>query len=417
MVNVIDNGARNRANMMPVGIKIVDNKGNTTYTAKTDLGTNYISLQSEWFGSSSNNTGGSTGGNTGGNSDHPNVGADYYPGSVYDGTVSGRTLLYSGVTSTTDKTNIVLPESVGTGLRLLGDGIQYRVSMDKTLITRGVKGDTTNIPLVYDVKDQKMAGSYVTVSPLPVSNRKNDLISGSELVTPFNGIGEGDGSAEIKAPEIHVQYDSKTNSINVWGVQGYALDNLSDTKTGTLYDVKITLMNSFYVQNPVAQLPADMNLFTGDIDGEVDLTGVPGNFDNVGDGIEVEIEPYLYFVDPNLQGNPESRASIIPFNLPNKIEISKEDLILNNNVNIPGSVPSSLSSLGIESWINNSWFGGSDHSSNCTITVENQAILIGSKSINVTLNIIVNYQWNGSASKPINCYAKVLNVKTIKAGE
>lgn len=68
MVNVIDNGARNRTNMMPVGIKVIDDKGNVAYTAKTDLGTNYISLESKWFDSSPNNTGGgSTGGSTGGN--------------------------------------------------------------------------------------------------------------------------------------------------------------------------------------------------------------------------------------------------------------------------------------------------------------------------------------------------------------
>ncbi|WP_201780905.1 hypothetical protein, partial [Companilactobacillus bobalius] len=66
MVNVIDNEARNRSNMMPVGIKIIDDKGDVAHTAKTDLGTNYISLESKWFGSSSNNTGGSTGGNAGG---------------------------------------------------------------------------------------------------------------------------------------------------------------------------------------------------------------------------------------------------------------------------------------------------------------------------------------------------------------
>ena len=365
-------------------------------------------------------SGGDDGGNTGGGTDpdHPTAGADYYPGSVYDGTISGRTLLYSGATLTTGKTNIVFPDSVGVGLRLLGDGLQLRISIVKTLITRGVVGDTSTLPVVYDIQNKKVAGKFVTTSPIPISNKKEDLLTGNELVSPLNGIGDGEQAAEIKAPELHVQYDSKTNSINVWNVQGYVLDNLSDTKTGSLYDIQVTLVNNFYVQGSVAQLPADMNLFTGDIDGKIDLTGVTGNFDNVGDGIEVEIEPYLYFADPHLQENPESRASILPFGLPSKIEISKEDLILNNSINIPGSVPSTLPNLlGVEEWINNQWSGGDDHSSNCTITVKNQAILVDSKSINVTLSIIVNYHWNSSASKPISCYAKVLSVKTIKAGE
>lgn len=361
---------------------------------------------------------GAFGGGSGGtdiDKEYPSAGADYYPGSVYDGTISGRTLLYSGITSTTDKTNIVFPESVGAGLRLLGDGIQLRISIVKTLVTRGVNGDTSTLPVVYDIQDKKVSGKFVTTSPVPISNKKEDLLTGNELVTPLSGIGEGEQSAEIKAPELHVQYNSKTNSIDVWSVQGYALDNLSDTKTGSLYDVQVTLINDFYVQGSVAQLPADMNLFTGDIDGKIDLTGVTGNFDNVGDGIEVEIEPYLYFTDPNTQN--DSRTSIQTFKLSSKIEISKEDLILNNSINIPGSVPSTLPQLGIEEWLGDHWYGGSDHSSNCTITVKNQAILIDSKSINVTLKIIVNYKWNGSASKPISCYAKVLSVKTIKAGE
>ncbi|KAE9560638.1 hypothetical protein [Companilactobacillus bobalius] len=66
MVNVIDNEAQKSSNMMPVGNKIIDEKKDVSHTVKKDIDTNYISLESKWFGSSSNNTGGSTGGNAGG---------------------------------------------------------------------------------------------------------------------------------------------------------------------------------------------------------------------------------------------------------------------------------------------------------------------------------------------------------------
>lgn len=392
MVNVIDNGARNRTNMMPVGIKIVDDKGNTVHAAKTDLATNYISLESKWFGSSSSNNGGDP--------DHPTAGADYYPGSVYDGTVSGRTLLYSGVTSTTDKTNIVFPESIGTGLRLLGDGIQLRIIMYKTLITRGVKGSTSIIPIVYDIKNQKVAGKFVTTSPVPISNKKEDLITESELINPLNGVGEGDNSTEIKAPELHVQYDSKTNSINIWNVQGYALDNLSDTKTGSLYDVQVTLINDFYVQDPVAQLPANMNLFNGDTDGDVKLTGINTFFDNARTFVKVILDDYIYLDSSDSTSIYAQRIALSTLGIPSSYLIDKQDLISGNlvSMNLPGTKVFDTSwdhtgypyriSIERKTKTDSTWSSTYDASTEAiTVTENNSFIKIGNGTLNATLSI------------------------------
>jgi len=364
-------------------------------------------------------TGSSSGGNTGGgtDTDHPTSGADYYPGSVYDGTISGRTLLYSGITSTTDKTNIVFPESVGAGLRLLGDGIQLRLKLLKTLVTRGVVDtSSTEISLVYDILDKQIKGTFVTVAPLPASIKKEDILSGNELVIPLDGVGEGEQSAEIKSPELHLQYDSKTNSINIWNVQGYALDNLTDTKTGTLYDVQATLINNFYVQDVVAQLPTDVSLFSGDINGEVDLSGTNTYFDNIGEALKITVEPYLFMPDPSRQNSTTSRLAISQFGLPKEFVINKDDLILNNSIHINGSVPAQLTVVSRDIWLgdSNGWHG--NNMGKTTISVKNQSVLVTNGKVNVTL--VLNLSWtSGSTHETADAYMKVTSVQTNKDGE
>lgn len=332
---------------------------------------------------------GSGSGGDNGDSNHPNVGNDYYPGSVYDGTISGRTLLYSGVTSTTEKTNIVFPESVGAGLRLLGDGIQIRLKLLKTLVTRGVVDTTsTEIPLIYDILDKQVKGSFVTIAPLPASITKDNILSGNELVIPLYGIGEGEQSAEVKSPEMHLQYDSKTNSVNAWPVQGYALDNLTDTKTGTLYDIQITLINNFYSQESVAQLPTSMSLFSGDTDGDVKLTGINTFFDNVGSSIQVTLDKYI---DLNVTGatdtNPK-RIALSTLGIPLTYNISREDLILGMSVPMNSNLINTFSEIPLERYSNSSWSATTTKSLKpIVINTINPFILIGSGTINAKLSI------------------------------
>lgn len=124
MANVIDNEARNRSNMMPVGIKIIDDKGDVAHTAKTDLGTNYISLESKWFVSSSNNTGGgNTGGNTGGTA-----------GGNTGGSTGGNT--GGGVAQLPSTVNLFSGSAVGNIL-LSGPSTNYDNVQDGLLIALG----------------------------------------------------------------------------------------------------------------------------------------------------------------------------------------------------------------------------------------------------------------------------------------
>lgn len=404
-----------------MGAKVKDKDGNAK-TVKPTGDDNLLDLTDI-------TAGGSTGGNTGGGTDpnYPAAGADYYPGSVYDGTISGRTLLYSGAASTTGKTNIVFPESVGAGLRLLGDGIQLRISIVKTLITRGVTGDISNLPVVYDIQDKEVAGKFVTTSPVPISNKKEDLLTGNELVNPLKGIGEGEQSAEIKAPELHVQYNSKTNSIDVWGVQGYALDNLSDTKTGSLYDVQVTLINSFYVQDAVPQLPVDMSLFTGDTSGEIILSGTNNYFDNVGDMLRIDLENYLYINrhDPTTTKKDETWRSLLSnFGIPDHLTISKNDLINGYSVPLNVNIPSSIFKISVQT---QSTYDGNTTWDDTTfnplqpvpVTVTSPSFLIKGPSITPQLKITYKTPVKNDNSLMVvyTGTLRVTSIKTAKVGE
>ena len=140
MVNVIDNGARNRTNMIPVGIKVIDDKGDVAYTAKTDLGTNYISLESKWFDSSSNNTGGSsTGGSTGGNA-----------GGATGGTTGGGGSVQNPVSQLPSTVNLFSGSAVGNIL-LSGPSANYDNVQDGLLITLG---NITSGGHYHNVKEQ-----------------------------------------------------------------------------------------------------------------------------------------------------------------------------------------------------------------------------------------------------------------------
>ena len=401
------------------GATYKDAKGNIQII-KPAGDSNYMDFTN--FLTSTNGTGGNT------DPDHPTVGADYYPGSVYDGTISGRTLLYSGVTSTTDKTNIVLPESVGAGLRLLGDGLQYRISIVKTLVTRGVNGDTSTLPVVYDIQDKKVSGKFVTTSPVPISNKKEDLLTGNELVTPLSGIGEGEQSAEIKAPELHVQYDSKTNSINVWNVQGYALDNLSDTKTGSLYDVQVTLVNNYYVQNAVSQLPAEMSLFTGDTSGEAILSGTNSYFDNLGEAIRIDLEDYLYINihNPTETKDTIERSLLSNFGIPNFLVISKDDLISGYSVPLNANIPSQITKISVQTqstyagsttWNNTTW--SYQNGTSVPVSATSPSFLINGQSVAPQLKITYETPVPNSSSNMIvyTGTLRVTSIKTAKAGE
>lgn len=298
-------------------------KNNEVQVIKPEGKSNFLNIQKIVDGI------GSGGGDTGGG-DNPNTnGVNYIPASLEDGTLTGRKVEWTGTTSSTDVTTAKFSDDLGTLLNLAGDGLQFKVYMTKTLVTRGVVGDSSNISIAYDEDNEAINGKYVTTQYLPVSINKKNLIDGNEIKVIFDGIGEGDISAvETHSPELHFKYNPGQNSIDISQVSGYAFDNLSDTKTGQTYDIGVSMINTFYVQKPVAQYPSTVQLFSGLAAGYISLSGIDSYYSNVLNGIEITI-------DNQMQSSSSSSlfADYSSFKLSQTIRIPKKELIIGNKVN------------------------------------------------------------------------------------
>ncbi|GEO48363.1 hypothetical protein [Companilactobacillus kimchii] len=339
MVNVIDNEARNRSNMMPVGIKIIDDKGNTTHTARTDLGTNYISLESKWFGSSSNNTGGSTGGNTGGGTDsnHPAAGADYYAGSLADGEITQRNLEWAGTDDPTQSNKITFADDPGTKIFGQFDGITILGHIQKTTMTNGTLGAVTSIPINYDPYNAVKDGHFTTTSPYPLYIQTASLPVGQKITVQIAGIGENISGKNVKAPTISFTFNAdKTMTID--HTAGYDNDGNSAGATGANYQFVVDTIATFSTQPAVAQLPPSVNLFTGSTSGKIALVGPSEFYENTMDGLNLALDQYIAS-SGNSSTHDFWRSGFTNYRinlsvtLP-AIKLKKQDLIINNVVDI-----------------------------------------------------------------------------------
>jgi len=361
------------------GLKQIDDKGELTALLPDQDGLIDVSKLS-----SMNNSGGHL------NADNS---------SVWNGSISGRYQYWHGNSSLTDKTKIIFEREAGTKLVDIGDGFQFRIGLQKTLVTRGVvESSSEDIPLYYDSDNVAKDGYFVTTLKMPINIKKETLLLGKEIVVQLSGIGETNSSSqETKSPELHVQYDTSDNTITLWQEKGYEYDNLSDTKTGTIYDLSVNLINSYYVQSPVSQLPSNMSLFSGDTDGEVKLSGINSFFDNVGAGINVKLNDYIYI--STSYGENTLRIALETLDIPSTYFIAKSDLISGNKVsmNLPGSkvFDTHWDNTGKPYRIpvetnhyNTSWGKTSNVSDKIiTVTEEEPFIKIGNGSVNVSLNI------------------------------
>lgn len=268
--------------------------------------------------------GGSSSG--GADPDNPSNEINYVPAMIDDGSLTGRKVEWSGTTSSTGVTTAKFIDDLGTMLNLAGDGLQFKIYLTKTLVTRGVKGNSSDVPIVYDKDNKPISGKYVTTQYLPVSVNKDNLKEGNELKIIFDGIGEGDVSAtETHSPELHFRYNTGENSIDITPVSGYAYDNLTDTKTGQTYDVGVSMINTFYVQKPVAQLPSSVVLFSGNANGTIKLSGPDNYYSNTMNGLAVTI-------NATTTGGSVKYAAI---GLPSVFKVPKEELIIGNKFYIP----------------------------------------------------------------------------------
>lgn len=275
--------------------------------------------------------GGNTGGDTGGgdNPDHPSAGADYYAGSLADGEITERELLWQGESDPTTTTNATLLKDVGAKFNSGGEGAFILVHLLKTVMTAGVKGATSEVKLNYDVNNVAKDGYYTTTSCYPIYIHAADLATHQELIVPLNGIGENLSGINVKAPELHIKYnDDKT--IDITSVTGYDNDGAESGATGANYDVVSDLITTFSTQNAVAQLPASINLFTGSATGNITLAGATDYFENVMDGIELTFDDYIH----ESGKSDRSRIAISKLGLEKTIRLPKEILAVNNNISV-----------------------------------------------------------------------------------
>lgn len=303
-----------------MGAKVKDKDGNDKIV-KPDGDANYLDLRDIVAGSSG------TGG--GDNPDHPSAGADYFAGSLADGEITERKLLWQGSTDPTKVNNLTLLEDVGAKFNMAGDGAMYLVHIQKTVMTAGVKGATSVLQLNYDPNNAAKEGYFTTTSVYPIYISTGNLSTHQELVVPINGIGENLSGKNVKAPELHVTFkDDKTMDIST--VTGYNNDGADSGATGANYDIVVEVVSTFSTQKAVAQLPASINLFTGASSGDVALAGSTDFYENVMDGIEIKIDDFLYS-----KSSDTFRISLDQFGLGDTIRIPKSYLVKNNVYQIP----------------------------------------------------------------------------------
>lgn len=287
----------------------------------------------------SNGSGGDTGG--GDNSDHPSAGADYYAGSLADGEITERYLLYQRDESVTEdptkSKTVTLLRDVGTKFNMAGDGATLLLHLQKTVMTAGAKGAVSDVELNYDTNNAAKAGYFTTTSVYPVYIKSADLATTNELDIPIDGIGENlQGGKNFLAPHLKVKFNGD-GTMTFYSVTGYDNDGNTAGATGANYDVVVDVIATFSTQKAVAQLPASVNLFVGDSNENIILSGLSNFYEDSMDGLEFSLDDFAYLpgstlgiLPPNSHG---TRADITKLNI-GKIRIPKQDLIIGNKIDL-----------------------------------------------------------------------------------
>lgn len=286
-------------------------------------------------------TGGGDTGSGGDNPDHPSAGADYYAGSLADGEITGRYLLYqrdeSVAEDTTTSKTVTLLRDVGTKFNMAGDGATLLLHLQKTVMTAGAKGDVSDIELNYDTNNTAKEGYFTTTSVYPVYIKSADLATTNELDIPIDGVGENlqDGK-NFLAPHLKIKFNGD-GTMTFYSVTGYDNDGNTAGATGANYDVVVDVIATFSTQKAVAQLPASVNLFVGDSNENIILSGLSNFYEDSMDGLEFSLDDFAYLpgstlgiLPPNSHG---MRADITKLNI-GKIRIPKQDLIIGNKIDL-----------------------------------------------------------------------------------
>ncbi|AYE38397.1 hypothetical protein D1B17_07005 [Companilactobacillus zhachilii] len=360
-----------------------------------------------------NGSGGDTGG--GDNSDHPSAGADYYAGSLADGEITERYLLYQRDESvaeepTTSKT-VTLLRDVGTKFNMAGDGATFLLHLQKTVMTAGAKGDVSDIELNYDTSNAVKEGYFTTTSVYPVYIKSADLATTNELDIPINGIGENlQEGKNFLAPHLKVKFNGD-GTMTYYSVTGYDNDGNSAGVTGANYDVVVDVIATFSTQKPVAQLPSSINFFTGQAVGQIALAGTSDYYENSMDGLELAFDEYSYHYRDLSANTLTGKVLSSDLGMKRIIKIPKEKLIIGYKFSIPfNSWPSTTASINWWDKTNDGW-SNSGHStpqtanvagpSQSTIIVNKDSIVVDyTRSLKMIFGSkIVNYEYYDQVDK------------------
>ncbi|GEO64020.1 hypothetical protein [Companilactobacillus nantensis] len=323
-----------------------------------------------------NGSGGDTGGED--NPDHPSAGADYYAGSLSDGEITGRYLLYQRDESatedpTTSKT-VTLLRDVGTKFNMAGDGATFLLHLQKTAMTAGAKGDVSDIELNYDTNNTAKEGYFTTTSVYPVYIKSADLATTNELDIPIDGIGENlQGGKNFLAPHLKVKFNGD-GTMTYHSFTGYDNDGNTAGATGANYDVVVDVIATFSIQAAVAQMPASVNFFSGSSSGQIALAGASDFLENTMDGIEITFDDKFY------NGSTQRTSS---FNILKKtsVRISKEYLINGFKFNLTNTLKPVGTKFSYESKNGSVWTAYANNDTYLSIPLDGY-IEIGTASIN-----------------------------------
>ncbi|GAQ01460.1 hypothetical protein NBRC111452_1268 [Companilactobacillus farciminis] len=263
----------------------------------------------------------------GGNPVNPSSGIDYYPGSLADGEISQRKLEWSGTDDPTKSNKITFADDPGTKLFGQFDGITILGHIQKTVMSKGVLGAVSNVPINYDPKNAVKAGYYTTTAPYPLYIKTASLPVGQKTDIQITGVGEKLSGKNVKSPILSLTFNvDKTLTID--HTAGYDNDGDSSGATGANYQFVVDVIATFSKQAAMSQLPPSVNLFSGSASGNIVTVGPSEYYENVMDGLEVTFDDYATI-------DSVHSVAISNLNIDKTFRISKEQLIMNNVIDIP----------------------------------------------------------------------------------
>ena len=373
-----------------MGATIKDKDGNDKIV-KPDGDANYLDLRDIVAGSS-----GTGGGDNPENPDNPSAGADYYAGSLADGEITERYLLYQrdeSVAEQTESQTVTLLRDVGTRFNMAGDGATFLIHLQKTVMTKGAKGAVTDIELNYDPNNVAKDGYFTTTSPYPVYIKSADLATKKTLSIPINGIGESLSGKNVKAPQLNVTFNGN-GTMTFESVTGYDNDGNSAGATGANYEVVVDVIATFSTQKAVAQFPESIKLFSGstrtDKSNILTLDGASDYYENVSDGLLINLKKYAYTLYDNQEHG--YRISNDDIGILANYVIPKEKLIVGNKIPFQShNTITDNKSVPVERYSSGTW----KSDGTATLHVPSQAyVLIEKNKITVQFVFQINFGSN-----------------------